>query len=92
MAVTEYIRNVDRAILNTVLGTQFGEVINVCRLAGEHFERYFLYCNHQMHRLFDHPVCTLPVLTNLRPQDSILHLEGAHAHWADVCLRRARRP
>ena len=49
MAITEYIRNVDRAILNTV-----GVSINVWRLAGDtlNITCNFLYCNHQVHRDF----------------------------------------
>ena len=53
MAITEYIRNVDRAILNTVL-TQFGVSINVWTLAGYtvNITCNFLYCNYQAHRDF----------------------------------------
>jgi hypothetical protein len=52
MAITEYIRNADRAILNTVFEkTQFGVSINVWRLAGDTLSitYNFLYCNHQVH-------------------------------------------
>jgi hypothetical protein len=54
MAVTEYIRNVDRAILNRSSRTQFGVSINVWRLAGDtlNLTCNFLYCNHQVHRDF----------------------------------------
>jgi hypothetical protein len=60
MAVKEYIRNVDRVILRTVLyqtrssRTQFGMSINVWRLAGDtlNITCNFLYCNHQVHRDF----------------------------------------
>ena len=53
MAITEHIRNVDRAIVNTVL-TQFGVSINVWRLAEDTFNITcnLLYCNHQAHRDF----------------------------------------
>jgi hypothetical protein len=52
MAIIEYIRNVDRAILNTVFENQFGVSINVWRLAGDtlNITCNFLYCNHQAHR------------------------------------------
>jgi hypothetical protein len=38
--------------------TQFDVSINVWRLAGDtlNITCNFLYCNHQVHRLFDHPV------------------------------------
>jgi hypothetical protein len=55
MAIAEYIRNVDCAILNTVfLRTQFSVSINVRRLAGDILNSTcnFLYCNHQVHREF----------------------------------------
>ena len=53
MAITEYIRNVDRAILNTVL-TQFGVSLNVWRLAEDtvNITCNLLYYNHQAHRDF----------------------------------------
>jgi hypothetical protein len=54
MAITEYIRNVDRAILDTVFENTVRRV-NKCLETGErHFERYnnFLFCNHQVHRDF----------------------------------------
>jgi hypothetical protein len=51
MANTEYIRNVDRAILNTVFENTVRRV-NKCLENGEgHFKRYnFLYSYHQVHR------------------------------------------
>jgi hypothetical protein len=62
MAITEYIRNADRAILNTVFENTVRRLINVWRLAGVtlNITCSFVYCNHQVHRLFDHPVwrCT----------------------------------
>ena len=49
MAITEYIRNVERAILNTVFENTVLRV-NKCLETGEgHFEHYF---NHQVHRDF----------------------------------------
>jgi len=53
MAITEYIPNVNRAILNTGL-TQFGVSINVWRLAEDtvNITCNFLYCNYQVHRDF----------------------------------------
>jgi hypothetical protein len=55
MAITEYIRNADRAILNTVFEKkQFNLSINVCRLAADtlNITCNFLYCNHHEHRDF----------------------------------------
>jgi hypothetical protein len=42
--------------------TQFGVSINVLRLAGDtlNITCNFLYCNHQVHRLFDNSVLVLP--------------------------------
>jgi len=53
MAITEYIRNVDRAILNTVFENTVRRV-NVWRLAGDtlNITCNFLYCNHQVLRDF----------------------------------------
>jgi hypothetical protein len=53
MAITEYIRNVDRAMLNTAFENT-GVSINVWRLAGYtlNITCNFLYCNHQVHRDF----------------------------------------
>jgi hypothetical protein len=49
MAITEYIRNVDRAVLNTVFENT---VRRVWRLAGDilNITCNFLCCNHQVHR------------------------------------------
>jgi hypothetical protein len=58
MAITEYIPNVDRAILNTVFKNTVRRV-NKCLETGGgtlNITCNFLYCNHQVHRLFDHPV------------------------------------
>jgi hypothetical protein len=54
MAITEHIRNVDRAILNTVFENTVRRVNNVWRLAGDtlNITCNFLYCNHQVHRDF----------------------------------------
>jgi hypothetical protein len=54
MAITEYIRNVDRAILNTVFENTVRRVNNVWRLAGDTFNITcnFLYCNYQVNRDF----------------------------------------
>ena len=53
MAITEYIRDVNRAILNTVLENTVRRV-NVWRLVGDilNIACNFLYCNHQVHRDF----------------------------------------
>jgi len=54
MAITEYIRSVDRAILNTVFQNTVQHVNNVGRLAGKtvNITCKFLYCNQQGHREF----------------------------------------
>ena len=54
MAVTECIRNVDRATLNTVFEIAVHCVSSVLENGGGHLEHYcnFLYCNHQVHREF----------------------------------------
>jgi hypothetical protein len=54
MAITGYIRNVDRAMLNTVFENKFGVSINVWKLEGDtlNITCNFLYCNHQVHRDF----------------------------------------
>jgi hypothetical protein len=48
LAITEYIRNVDSAILNTVFENTVRSVINFWRLAGGtlNITCNFLYCNH----------------------------------------------
>jgi len=40
MAITEYVRNVDRAILNTVLEKTVRRVNNCLETGGGHFEHY----------------------------------------------------
>jgi hypothetical protein len=52
MAITEYIRNVDRVILNTVFENTVGVSVNVWRLAGDalNITCNFLYCNLHVHR------------------------------------------
>jgi hypothetical protein len=54
MAITEYIRNVDCAILNTVFENTVRRVNKCLESGGGHFEHYFnfLYCNHQVNREF----------------------------------------
>jgi hypothetical protein len=55
MVITEYIRNVDHAILNTVFeNTVFGVSIHIWRLVGDtlNITCFFLYCNHQVNRKF----------------------------------------
>jgi hypothetical protein len=42
MAITEYIRNVNRAILNTVSENTVRRVNKCLETGGEHFEHYFL--------------------------------------------------
>jgi len=55
MAITEYIRNVDLAILNTVFENTARRV-NKCLETGGgtllNITWNFLYCNHQVHRDF----------------------------------------
>jgi hypothetical protein len=54
MAITEYIRNVDRAILSTVFENTVRRV-NKCLETGGgtlNIVCNFLYCNHQVHRDF----------------------------------------
>jgi hypothetical protein len=53
MVITEYIRNADRAIVNTVFENTVRRV-NIWRLAGGtlNITCNFLYCNHQVHRDF----------------------------------------
>jgi hypothetical protein len=55
MAITEYIRNVDRAILYTVAENTVRRANKrLWRLAGEalNITCNFLYCNHQVHKDF----------------------------------------
>ena len=54
MAITEYIRDVDRAILNAVFENTVRRVNKCLETGGRHFEHYlyFLYYNHQVHRDF----------------------------------------
>jgi hypothetical protein len=54
MAITDYIRNVDHAKLNTVFENTVQHSINVWKLAGDtlNITCNFLYCNHQVHRDF----------------------------------------
>jgi hypothetical protein len=52
MAITEDIRNVDRAILNMVFVRTVRRVNKCLETGGGHFEQYcnFLNCNHQVKR------------------------------------------
>ena len=54
MAITEYIRNVDRAVLNTVFENTFRHVNKCLETGGGHLNITcnFLDCNHQVHRDF----------------------------------------
>jgi hypothetical protein len=54
MTITEYIRNVDRAILNTVFENTVRRINKCLETGGGHFEHYCncSYCNHQVHRDF----------------------------------------
>jgi hypothetical protein len=54
MAITEYIRNVDSATLNTVFKNTVRRINKFLETGGGHFEHYFnlLYCNYQVHRNF----------------------------------------
>jgi hypothetical protein len=47
MAITEYTRNVDRSILNTVFENTVRRVNKCLETGGGHFEHY-LYCNYQV--------------------------------------------
>jgi hypothetical protein len=58
-AITEYIRDVDRAILNTVFENTVWRVNKCLETGGGHFEHYLLLSVLQSagaQRLFDHPV------------------------------------
>jgi hypothetical protein len=52
MAITEYIRNVDRATLNTVFENTVRYYNKCLETGGDtlNFTCNFLYCNHQVHR------------------------------------------
>jgi hypothetical protein len=52
MAVTEYIRNVDRVLLNTIFENTVRRVNKYLETGGGHLNITcnFLYCNHQVHR------------------------------------------
>jgi len=52
MAITVYIRNMDRAILNTVFENTVRRVNKCLETSGEtlNITCNFLYCNHQVHR------------------------------------------
>jgi hypothetical protein len=54
MASTEYIRNVDGAMLNTASENTVRRVNKCLENGGGHFEHYmcFLYCDHQVYRDF----------------------------------------
>jgi hypothetical protein len=54
MAITEYIRNVDRAILNTVFDNTVRPVNKRLETGGDalNISCNILYCNHQFHREF----------------------------------------
>jgi hypothetical protein len=76
MAITEYIRNVDRAILNTVFENKVRSVNYVWGLAEDtlNITCNFLYCNHQVHTdilitgyniMFTVRVCTAAVAKKL---------------------------
>jgi hypothetical protein len=58
MAITEYKRNVGRAVPKTVFENTVRRAINVWRLVGDtlNITCNLLYCNHQVHRDFDHSV------------------------------------
>jgi hypothetical protein len=54
MAITEYFRNLDSAMLNTDLENRVRRVNKCPKACGGYFEHYFnfLYCNRQVHRDF----------------------------------------
>jgi hypothetical protein len=54
MAITKDIRNVDRAILNTVFENTVRRANKVWRLAEDtlNITCNFMYCNHQVYRVF----------------------------------------
>jgi hypothetical protein len=59
MAITEYIRNVDRAILNTVFENTVRRVNKCLETDGGHCKHYLLLSvlySSGAQRLFDHPV------------------------------------
>jgi hypothetical protein len=54
MAITEYIRNVDRAVLKTVFENTVRRVNKYLEIGEGHFDIScnFLHCFHQVHRSF----------------------------------------
>jgi hypothetical protein len=70
MAIPEYFRIVDCAILNTVFKNTVWRVSKCLETGREHIEHYFLYCNGQVHGdflinlymflylLYDTPLCS----------------------------------
>jgi len=59
MAITEYIRNVDRAILNTVFENTVRTVNKCLETGGDtlNITCNFLYCNYQVHKDFVITLC-----------------------------------
>jgi hypothetical protein len=78
MAVTEYIRNLDRAILNTVFENTLRRVKKCLETSGGKFEHYFKLSVLQSsgaQRLFDHPVFRCTYVTLLFSVRTVLALE-----------------
>jgi hypothetical protein len=85
MAITEYIRNVDRVILNTVFENAVQRVNKRLVTGGGHFNITFnLFCNNQMHRDFS---ITLYNVTLRRFRVTIVAVVQQYAlHILIVCL------
>jgi len=66
MTITEYIRNVDRAILNTVIKNTVRRVNKCLETGGGHFEHYLqLSVFNQVHRDFLITLYNTPWLDNV---------------------------
>jgi hypothetical protein len=68
MTITEYIRNVDRAILNTVFQNTVQRVNKCLETGGGHFDITcnFPYCNNQVHRDFLSSCITIHGAKNIK--------------------------
>ena len=86
MAITEYIRNVDRALLSTVFKNTIRRVNKYLESEGGtlNITCNFLYCNHQVHRDF--------LITLYRTKAPTVHSEPskqfaeAHARWSFISM------
>ena len=87
MVITEYIRNVDRAILNTVFGNTFRPVDKCLESGGETSDItcIFMYCNNQMHRDF-----LITLYINVRRREMLWGLITVK-HWYNVTTFNAQK-